>query len=329
MELNRFIAERETGWKELERHLERVGAEGLKSFRRDDVRRVVALYRQASSDLIEARSRLPNAELVSYLNALVARAYGTLYTTRGLDPRRILAFLGGGWCALLRRRGRYVLASIAVFAAGGLLGFAGVLLDPGAREWLVPEDHRDLDPAARVARLETADPDPGAAAAAAFSSFLFTHNIRVAFFAFALGITLGIGTVAVLFANGVMLGALAADYQIDGVSTFFWAWILPHGVPELGSIFIAGGAGLLLGKSLLFPGDLTLKQSFRKEAGDAVLLVLGTIPLFVVAGLIEGSFSQIHEPRLPYAIKLAVAALEALALFLFVRLGKVSTPSQA
>jgi uncharacterized membrane protein SpoIIM required for sporulation len=145
--------------------------------------------------------------------------------------------------------------------------------------------------------------------ATAFSAFLFTHNIQVTFIVFALGITGGVGTVALLFQNGVPLGALAAQYHQAGLDTFFWAWILPHGIPELTVVWIAGGAGLVIARGLLLPGRRLRRDALVAEAKTAAALVVGSMPLLVFAGLIEGTISQMHEPRVPYGAKLMFAAV--------------------
>jgi uncharacterized membrane protein SpoIIM required for sporulation len=126
---------------------------------------------------------------------------------------------------------------------------------------------------------------------------------------FALGITFGVGTMAMLFYNGVPLGALAMQYHQEGLDTFFWAWILPHGIPELTEVAVAGGAGLLIARGLWLPGRRRRRDALIAEARTAAALVLGGMPILVLAGLIEGTISQLHEPVLPYAVKLVFAVL--------------------
>jgi uncharacterized membrane protein SpoIIM required for sporulation len=179
-------------------------------------------------------------------------------------------------------------------------------VDPQASSYLVPADHVSIDPIERAKKQATQE----AAAIdqqVAFSSFLFTHNISVAFMAFALGLTLGVGTVVMLFANGVFLGALAQAYAAKGLSGWFWAWILPHGIPELTAICIGGAAGLMLARGLASPGRQSRGESLRREARGAVSLLLGTMALFVLAGMIEGTISQIHPPHLSVAFKISFA----------------------
>jgi uncharacterized membrane protein SpoIIM required for sporulation len=148
-----------------------------------------------------------------------------------------------------------------------------------------------------------------------FTSFLFTHNIQVAFTAFALGMTAGIGTAIALFFNGVFLGALAQRYAENDLAGWFWAWILPHGIPEMTAICVAGAAGLIVARALVAPRGLRRREALRVESRRALELLLGTLCLFVIAGVIEGTVSQIHPPRLPVTFKISFALIVGAAVY--------------
>jgi uncharacterized membrane protein SpoIIM required for sporulation len=115
-----------------------------------------------------------------------------------------------------------------------------------------------------------------------------SNNIKVAVLAFVGGITFGVATVYFMIFNGLLLGALAAVYWQAGKSYEFWAYILPHGVIELTAIFIAGGAGLYMGYRMFVPGQYPWGLQLIRTAKESVQLLMGTIPLFVIAGIIEG-----------------------------------------
>jgi uncharacterized membrane protein SpoIIM required for sporulation len=136
-----------------------------------------------------------------------------------------------------------------------------------------------------------------------------TNNIRVAVLAFVSGITLGLGTIYLLVTNGLLIGALAAVFVQSGKSYIFWAYILPHGIIELTAIFIAGGAGLYMGYRIFVPGPYSRKHRFLESAKESAQLMLGTIPLFVIAGIIEGYIT-------PSAISLEAKYLVASATLL-------------
>jgi uncharacterized membrane protein SpoIIM required for sporulation len=134
--------------------------------------------------------------------------------------------------------------------------------------------------------------------------------VLVAFLAFALGITLCVGTIVVLINNALLLGVLAGAFQVVGRAGSFWALILPHGVLELIAICIAAGAGLRMGWALIDPGDRPRGLALRDETREAVVVVVGVIPAFVVAAAIEGFMTGTALPDgLEIAIGVGVASL--------------------
>ncbi len=157
-----------------------------------------------------------------------------------------------------------------------------------------------------------------AGAKASFSSRLMTHNTKVAIFTLALGMTWGLGTLIMLFYNGVILGAVALDYVLAGETTFLLGWLLPHGVIEIPAIILAGQCGLVLAGALIGWGKpISLKMRFRKISADLVTLIFGVAVMLTWAGIVEALFSQYHEPVLPYELKIGFGVLELILLVLF------------
>lgn len=313
-DVNRFMAERKDAWEELEMLLSRVECEGLSALGLEGARRFGKLYRAVSSDLIRARTELVDVSVTDYLNDLVARSYAQIHAGTGQRGRRLWVFFAEGFPRLFREEWRAIALAASFVLTGGGLGAVAVAVDPDAVGVLIPEQHQAWTPAERVAR-DTGRGAHSGQHAAQFSSFLFTHNIKVSFLVFALGITFGVGTVSVLFYNGVPLGALAMQYHDAGQDLFFWAWILPHGIPELTSIFVAGGAGLLLARGLLVPGRRSRRDALVHEARRSARLVVGAMPILILAGLIEGTISQIHAPVVAYELKLLFALLVGVGLY--------------
>jgi uncharacterized membrane protein SpoIIM required for sporulation len=219
----------------------------------------------------------------------------------------VLRFFTYEFPRLYRREWKAIALSTALLLAGGAVGAVFTAIDPQSLGVLIPDQHQAHTPGERVAEEEETGGLGDAHQSVAFSSFLFTHNIKVTFLVFALGITFGVGTATVLFYNGVPLGALAVQYHMDGQGLFFWSWILPHGIPELTVVFIAGGAGLVLARGLWMPGRRSRRDAVAAEARTAAKLVVGGMPLLVLAGVIEGTISQMHAPVMPYAAKLVFA----------------------
>jgi uncharacterized membrane protein SpoIIM required for sporulation len=294
-------------WSELERLVQRAASGDRRELSLRDAERLALLYRWTAADLLRARSTGYEPAEAAYLEGLMRAAYAGVY---GAAPRArvfgVWRFLAQEFPALVRQEARLVALSASLLLAGALCGAAVMSFDQAALSVVVPELHQDQTPSERVREEAQRDFfDPGSSAV--FSSFLFTHNIQVTFLVFGLGISCGLGTAAVLFWNGIPLGALAAQYFESGQGLFFLAWILPHGVLELTVVTISGAAGFVLARGLLRPGARSRRKAFAEEAKKAVRLVLGGMPMLVVAGLVEGSLSQMHPPATPVWLKLLFA----------------------
>lgn len=327
-DVNRFVEERTPEWARLEQLLRRAEQHGLSTLHMAGARELSKLYRAISSDLIRARTAQADVSVVDYLNDLVARAYAVIHGAPARTERQLLQFFALGFPQRFRREWRAIALSGALLLTGALIGALFVRIDPHSLGALIPEMHQANTPGERVDREQIDGGGGDADQAVAFSGWLFTHNIEVSFVVFALGITFGVGTAALLFYNGVPLGALAMQYHDAGLGTFFWAWILPHGVPELTEVAIAGGAGLIVARGLWLPGRRRRRDALAAEAANAAALVLGGMPILVLAGIIEGTISQIHEPALPYAVKLGFAALVAMGLYYYLLMaGRDRSPS--
>lgn len=291
---DQFISANRESWERLAALLDRVDRSGLSSLAPAELEELARLYRRVAGHLSEARSAGLESQTVAYLNRLVTRAYARVYAgsrPRRMNPWRLFAVETP---RTFRRRAPYIGVALAVTLMAATLSFSAVRSD---ERWAHP-----LSPgnAAHAWREFGADSERAgeyfadtarALGGPEFSAILMSNNIRVALNAFALGVTLGLGTLYVLIINGMMLGAFFGVGANADRLVMFAAVVAPHGVLELSAIFIAGGAGLIIGHALVDPGDLYRRDALRIAAADAVKLVLGTVPMFIVAGVIEGMVS--------------------------------------
>jgi uncharacterized membrane protein SpoIIM required for sporulation len=324
MERDAFIRERRPRWDRFERLLDEVERKPDQNLDTKTLQELVRLYRQACSDLNHARSITAQPMLLDRLNQLTGRGYRYVYR----DARRVTLWESMKNLflyevpATFRRERPVVGAAAAAMALGVLFGFAVVTAQPALVNDLVPGQFQHESPKVWVEQLEKNDERISTVQmASAFASFLMSHNIQVSFLCFSLGALTILGGYSILFYNGVILGALGAQFVQDGVTTFFLAWVGPHGVLELPAIIFSGAAGIKAGRALLLPGDLSVAASLRRAFPDLRRMLLGTAAILVFAGLIEGSFSQFTSKTFPYAFKIAVAiALFVLLLsYLFIR----------
>jgi uncharacterized membrane protein SpoIIM required for sporulation len=302
---------------ELERLVRRANARASERLSLLESARLATLYRWAASELLRARQADEESGALAYLEGLVRAAYVAVYAPAAKHRAWILGrLLCHDFPRLVREELWLVLFAALFITLGAASGALVVHYDPSSLSVVVPELHQDQTPLERV-RQEAERGSFDAGGSAVFSSFLFTHNIQVTFLVFALGLSFGLGTAVVLFWNGIPLGALAAQYLGSGQGPFFFAWILPHGVIELTVVAIAGGAGFVLARGLLRPGPRSRPLALQQEAKRAVQMVLGGMPLLVVAGLVEGTVSQLHPPLMPLSLKLTIALCLALLNFAY------------
>jgi uncharacterized membrane protein SpoIIM required for sporulation len=323
LDLPKFLARERPLWNELEALLARLAEGGGAALDLAQARRLHYLYERTSSDLARVQTFVAERELRGYLEGLVTRAYGEIHESRRSSARfQPVRWFLDTFPQCFRRRVAYFKVSLAATLAGCAFGAAALLLDPGAKETLLPFGHLQGDPSERVAEEEdaaTADRLDGHKSS--FAAHLMTHNIQVSIFAMALGMTWGVGSLVMLFYNGVILGAVTADYIAAGEAKFLVGWLLPHGSVEIPAILIAGQAGLLLAHALIgWRARQTMRDRFRAALPDLVTLMGGVAVLLVWAGVMESFFSQYHEPVLPYAVKILVGLVEC-ALLAWLLLG--------
>ena len=325
MNIERFLGERRPVWEALDALLARAEETELT---RSEMHELVALYRRTCSDLNRARSYTANPEILGFLNQLTGRAYRFIYRAAHETPvwRTFVHLITRDIPAAFRRERRAVAVAAAAFLAGTLFGALAVLVEPANGERLIPSMFFTERPRDRVEKIERGEERIETVEKAfLFGASLYTHNIKVSFLAFSLGaLTIVLG-VWILFYNGVILGAVATMYVLDDVTLFFLAWVGPHGALELPAIIFSGAAGLLAGRALLLPGDLSRGASLRRVLPSVWRMIIGAALTLVVAGLIEGSFSQFSAKTVPYALKIvvAVALFSGLLTYLFLRrLGK-------
>jgi uncharacterized membrane protein SpoIIM required for sporulation len=317
-ELNSFLARRRPHWRRLEVLLEQAEREGLKALSTPEVREFGTLYRRTSSDLVTARSRTANAEVLAYLNDLVARAYAQVYRSRRFHLRDAVTFLLVDYPRLVRHCWKYVALAAALFTLGFGFGWEMNRRDPAGAFYTLPPTFARSIPEMRRRWAGNTGHHFGPDMMAAMSSMIMANNIAVGFSAFASGILLGVGPLYAMLQNGMMLGILGEAMSRPQTALTFWSLILPHGILELAAIMIMGGAGFMVGGALLAPGRRSRRDALVERGRLAVLLALGGAAILVVAGLIEGFITP--PAFIPPAAKLIFAALSLAALAAYVGL---------
>jgi uncharacterized membrane protein SpoIIM required for sporulation len=301
-----FIERRKSSWKRLEDLTAQArSARGLRLLARHEVRELGRSYRRAATDLAIARVESRDRRLVSYLNNLVIQSHGMIYRGESRGTRAVLDFYRHDFPAIFRQTFRYTLAIFLIFLAISLCSFVATWHN---------DDFADFAYAGGVIheikagnkwweRLNKEAP-VGAAQ-------IIANNIGVGIFVFAMSIFPVAGTLKALLPSALQFGAINALVMKYGWARTLWEFVAGHAVLEFTAIFIAGGAGLMIGLSLFFPGERTRREALVENSVTAVKLMAGCFPLFLIAGCIEGFISPLP---IHYGYRFAVSAATAVAL---------------
>lgn len=305
LELERF--------EKLVERAEKLRARGLPF---DELRELAHLYRSHSARLSRLRDQHADPDAIRHLNGLCVRAYAFLYSAGASQQDRRI------WAASLPRLAgttwRAVGLAWLLLVIGASVGGSLTRNDPAALYALLPMgfgytperiDRLWASQEARLAFFERSETPIGQNLY--FGSMLFAHNTRVGLLSFATGMLAGVPTALLQLYNGVMIGAFTGLFLRDPLPLHFLAWLLPHAVPELTAITLCCAGGLVLGAAVAAPGRRRRLAALRQDSVPALLLVAGSVPLFLLAALTE---SFVRESALGTAPRLAVAAGYALAL---------------
>lgn len=298
---------------------------GLRRLDPEEVSELGTLYRWVTSDLAFATARAYDPTLQAYLNRLTARAHAAVYgggSEGGLS--RVLRFYARTFPLEVKNSRWPILLSVAIFLGSAALAYYLIHELPLNAYVLLPAQL--IEPIHKGLHASNFVPMEKAIGSPTMSAFIMQNNIRLAFLAFAGGITLGIVTLYVLLFNGLMLGGTAALYVDAGFGRDFWATIAPHGIIELTAVQIAAGAGLLLAAGVLAPGRLRRRDALKRNAKRAGILIIGVASMLIVAGMIEGFFSPQNYSE---SIRLLFGAATAVAMILYFIAGSRAKASSA
>jgi uncharacterized membrane protein SpoIIM required for sporulation len=310
LEEREFVAGSRPAWERLAASVTEARAAGVTRLGASRLRQMHEDYRSAAADLAYAQTHFAGGDSATYLNRLVGQAHGELY---GSAPRRAAAiwrFLAVGYPRLLRASWRPIALAAVLLCGTGLIGYIVSYTDYSLARIFLPEQLRegigDTFGQTKQANASLGRLSP------VLSAYIGVNNVWVAVVAFAGGMTAGVLTVYSMVSNGAMIGVLAGVFSQANLSLDFWALIVPHGSIELPAIIIAGGAGLRLAGALVFPGDAPRMNALKTAAPQAVRLMLGTVPMFAIAAMVEGFFTpQAVDPLLKLAVGGELAALLA------------------
>lgn len=278
MNEQRFIQQNKGRWEQFEKFLITQGD--------SDPDHLSELYIQLMDDLSYARTHYRDSRLVRYLNQLALRAHKHIYGSRRERGRRFAdLFTEEIPVAFLRYR-KFLLYALLIFSGAIAVGWISNVLEPDFVRVVLGDSYVNQT----MENIEKGDPMAvyKSAGAGEMFTFIAINNIRVSFLMYVLGAFAGIPTVLILLTNGIMVGSFLQFFFAHGLGWTAMTTIFLHGAVELSAIVLAGGCGLLLGSSMLFPGTYTRSQAMMQGARMSLKMILGVAPFIIVAALIEG-----------------------------------------
>jgi uncharacterized membrane protein SpoIIM required for sporulation len=309
MIVHEFIRSRQNPWAGLQTFLEKAQRLSLARVPLGAFREGSALYRQAIADLAYARMCYPGHPVVKELEQLVGHAHSILYQAEKGRSRNWTEFWLNTWPGRIREAGRLILVATGIFWASAVVGFFLTAQNPVLENFFISPPMRA---AIQKKQLWT---NTLTRVAPAASSQIASNNIQVSLLCWGLGLTFGIGTVWLLVLNGIMLGAIAAACLRAGMLLPLAEFVIGHGSLELPAIWISGGAGLLMAEAMLFPGRYSRGVELRQKGRSSVQIMVGIVPILLVAGVIEAFISP---SNLSGAAKAFLGLSLALALLGFI-----------
>lgn len=261
---------------------------------------------ELTDDLSYARTFYPDSTVTRYLNGLAAQMHRGLMQNKRDDRNRFVSFWTHELPTLFYHSQRLLLVSFVVFLVASGLGWLSQANDPTFVRLILGDEYVNMT----LENIKKGDPLGvyGTSDQATMFLQITLNNIDVSFRAFIMGVFASFGTIAMLFYNGVMLGAFQEFFNERGLllDSVLKIWI--HGTLELSAIVIAGCAGLTLGNSLLFPGTFSRLESFKRGAKQGLKIIIGLVPIFIVAGFLESFITRLTLPPVVSAGIILVSA---------------------
>jgi len=272
---------------------------------------LASYYIQLTNDLSYAQTYYPASKTLLYLNSLASQAHQKIYITKKESKNKIVSFWRDEFPLFFYQYHKTLLYTFLIFMAAVTIGAVSTINDDSFVRLILGDGYVNMT----LENIEKGEPMAVYKSGSNIGSFLgiTINNIRVAIIAFACGAIFSVGTIYVLFSNGIMLGAFISFFYNQGIlekTSTIWL----HGTIEISVIVIAGCAGLVMGNSFLFPKTYSRRVAFMKGAKDGLKIVVSTIPFFIIAGFIEGFITRYGE-QMPSVLAYSIIFL---SLFLIV-----------
>lgn len=263
-------------------------------------------FTELVNDLGYSKTFYPHSKVTHYLNGLASRIYLSIYQNKKEESSRIARFWKTELPLVVRKHHRILLYSFIIFTAFAVMAAFSSAHDDTFVRGVLGDQYVDMT----EENIEKGDPFGVYKNEDELDMFLAIalNNIKVAFLCFVMGFFLSLGTVWVLFKNGVMVGAFEYMFFAKGLGwpSVLVIWI--HGTLEISAIIISGAAGIILGNSILFPGTHKRLDSLKQGGKDGIKIMIGLVPIFIAAAFLEGFITRHTSMPMPLSISILAAS---------------------
>ncbi len=262
-------------------------------------------FTELVNDLGYARTFYPQSRVTKYLNGLASKIYLSIYKNKKEQRSRLVTFWTTELPLVVRKYHRELLYSFLIFTIFALMAVFSTAQDQTFVRGVLGDNYVEMT----EDNIEKGDPFGVYKNESRLTMFLTIalNNIKVAFMVFIGGLLISLGTIWLLFNNGMMLGAFQTFFFMKGLGwqSVLVVWI--HGTLEISAIIISGGAGLVLGNSILFPKTHKRLDSLKRGGKDGMKLMIGLVPIFIAAAFLEGFITRYST--MPKALSISILVL--------------------
>jgi len=279
------------------------------------------LFIQITDDLAYSRTYYPQSDTTKYLNSLALRAHQLIYINKKEKGNRMPNFWAVEFPQVIYEKQKFILYSFLIMFIAALIGAISTANDDTFVRLILGDSYVNMT----LENIKNGDPLAIYKQANNIDMFLgiSINNIRVSFITFMFGLFTSIGTGYMLFYNGVMLGCFQYFFYQQGLLTESILTIWIHGTLEIFAIIVAGAAGMVMGNGILFPGTYSRLESFMINTRKGVKMIIGLIPVFLVAAFFEGFVTRYYQSHWALRLTIIIGSLIFIVWYFFIYPAKV------
>lgn len=285
-----FINQNKIKWVEVEKNLTKTEVSPSDTSK---------LFVQVTDDLSYARTFYKNRSVKIYLNEIAKFLFNDINKTKNNYLKSFAKFWKTDLPLVMYVSRRSMLISFIIFVCCFILGVITSRYDPEFCKSILSADYINMT----NENIAKGDAMAVYKSDGEMETFLpiFVNNLRIDFITFFSGIFMAFGTLVIMIINGVMVGVFQYFFIAKGLFWESFLTIWTHGTLEISAIILSGGAGLTLGKGLLFPGTYSRFQAFKASGLNGLKIIIGVAPVTLVAAFIEGFLTR--HTDIPDAIR--------------------------